>query len=39
MPLKIGADLFAVGVGHYIGKANVGEMLTKKGYKVTRVTE
>ena len=30
---------FAVGAGHYIGKANVGELLTKKGYKVTRITE
>ncbi|MGB6223408.1 TraB/GumN family protein [Haloferula sp.] len=30
---------FAVGAGHYIGKDNVGELLTKKGYKITRISE
>lgn len=33
------SHFFAVGAGHYIGKANVGELLGKKGYKVTRVTD
>jgi uncharacterized protein YbaP (TraB family) len=33
------SHFFAVGTGHYIGKGNVGELLIKKGYKVTRVTE
>lgn len=31
------SHFFAVGAGHYIGKANVGELLAKKGYKVTRI--
>jgi uncharacterized protein YbaP (TraB family) len=33
------SHFFAVGAGHYVGKANIGELLLKKGYKVTRVTE
>lgn len=33
------SHFFAVGAGHYIGKANVGELLTKKGYKITRISE
>ncbi|MFC7338983.1 TraB/GumN family protein [Haloferula chungangensis] len=31
------SHFFAVGAGHYIGKDNVCELLTKKGYKVTRI--
>lgn len=33
------SHFFAVGTAHYLGKANIAELLTKKGYKVTRVTE
>ena len=33
------SHFFAVGAGHYIGKGNVGELLTKQGFKITRVTE
>ena len=33
------SHFFAVGAGHYIGKDNVGELLTKQGFKITRVTE
>ncbi|MEM1084429.1 MAG: TraB/GumN family protein [Verrucomicrobiota bacterium] len=33
------SHFFAVGAGHYIGKGNIGELLTKQGYKITRVSE
>lgn len=33
------SHFFAVGAGHYIGKDNVGELLTKQGYKITRIRE
>jgi len=33
------SHFFAVGSGHYIGKGNIGELLTREGYTVTRVTE
>ncbi|MBK1826911.1 TraB/GumN family protein [Haloferula rosea] len=33
------AHFFAVGAGHYVGKDSIGNLLTKKGYKVTRITE
>jgi len=33
------AHFFAVGAGHCVGKDSIGSLLTKKGYKVTRVTE
>ncbi|MEP4077118.1 TraB/GumN family protein [Haloferula sp.] len=33
------SHFFAVGAGHYIGKSNVGELLKKKGYKITRIEE
>lgn len=32
------SHFFAVGTGHYVGKGNVGELLTKQGYTVTLVT-
>lgn len=33
------SHFFAVGAGHYVGKDNIGSLLKKKGYQVTRVTE
>lgn len=33
------SHFFAVGAGHYVGKTSVVALLTKKGYKITRVTE
>lgn len=30
---------FAVGAGHYVGDGNIRDILTEKGYTVTRVTE
>lgn len=33
------SNFFAVGAGHYVGKDNIRDILTNKGYKVTLVTE
>lgn len=33
------SHFFAVGAGHYVGKNNIGDLLKKKGYQVTRITE
>lgn len=33
------SHFFAVGAAHYIGRANIGELLGKEGYRVTRVAE
>lgn len=33
------SHFFAVGAGHYVGKNNIGGLLKKQGYTVTRVTE
>lgn len=33
------SHFFAVGTGHYVGTENIGELLRKKGYTVTRITE
>lgn len=30
---------FAVGTGHYVGDDNIGQLLEKQGYRVSRVTE
>ncbi len=31
------SNFFAVGAGHYIGRSNIVDLLTGKGYKVTRI--
>lgn len=33
------SHFFAVGAGHYVGDDNIGQLLEKQGYRVTRVTE
>lgn len=33
------SHFFAVGTGHYVGQSNIRDLLTDKGYTITRVTE